>query len=70
MTAPELLFLPDAREELERLLVTVGLAITSINQRRPLADPIENEILTALRDITERIRQVIQDIIDHPWEIN
>lgn len=66
MTAPELLFLPDAREELERLLVTVGLAITSINQRRPLADPIENEILTALRDITERIRQVIQDIIDHP----
>lgn len=66
MTAPELLFLPDAREELERLLVTVGLAITSINQRRPLADPIENEILTALRDITERVRQVIQDIIDHP----
>ena len=66
MTAPVLLFLPDAREELERLLVTVGLAITSINQRTPLADPIENEILTALRDITERIRQVIQDIIDHP----
>ena len=66
MTAPELLFLPDTREELERLLVTVGLAITSINQRRPLADPIENEILTALRDITERVRQVIQDIIDHP----
>ena len=66
MTAPELLFLPDTREELERLLVTVGLAITSINQRRPLADPIENEILTALGDITERIRQVIQDIIDHP----
>ena len=66
MTAPELLFLPDTREELERLLVTVGLAITSINQRRSLADPIENEILTALRDITERVRQVIQDIIDHP----
>ena len=66
MTAPDLLFLPDAREELERLLVTVGLAITSINQRRPLADPTENLILTALIDITERIRQIIQDLIDHP----
>ena len=66
MTGSMFIFVPDTREELRRLQFTVGLTLSRINRRRPAQDHIENLILISLSDITERMIQLIQDIIDHP----